>query len=308
MTSGGQKPAKAAPPIWISFAAGGLGSVLGCTACHPFDVLKVRLQVQGEVAGREVLGGGAHRSPALSMKGMTRAIVLSDGVVAGFSHGLSGQILRAATYNCSKIGLYDVFKRQLSPQGGGTLNLSSQLLAGLVSGAIGAALSNPCDLILVRMLGDKARVKHEQRGYGNALSVLFQLKPSELIIGFWPNVARATITTACQLVSYDQAKQALIRHTPLENGVPCHITASVLAGVIAGVVSNPMDVVKTRLMNASPGTYKAGVGGVVMCWLGAVRNEGVMSLYKGCGVTILRQSTFTTFTFVAMEQIRAILL
>jgi len=158
------------------------------------------------------------------------------------------------------------------------------------------------------MLGDKARAKHQQRGYGNALSVLFQLKASELIIGFWPNVARATVTTACQLVSYDRAKQVLIRHTPLQNGLPCHITASFFAGVVAGVVSNPMDVVKTRLMNASPGSYKPGLRGVVMCWVGAVQNEGVMSLYKGCGVTILRQSTFTTFTFVAMEQIRAKLL
>ena len=60
------------------------------------------------------------------------------------------QLLRAATYNCSKIGLYDVFKRYLAPQNGGPVGLGPQLLAGLGSGAIGAAISNPCDLILVR--------------------------------------------------------------------------------------------------------------------------------------------------------------
>ena len=280
------------------------------------------------------------------------------------------QVLRAATYNCSKIGLYDVFKRILAPEGGGSLGFGSQLLAGLASGAIGAAVSNPCDLILVspyfsaclqchpvpfvalesfsrctlswhtgncsqfpvchlppsltmttlallaaltaslsqvRMLGDAARPAHEQRRYGNAVRVLFSLNLSEVMIGFWPNVARATVTTACQLVSYDRGKQALARHSPLGDGVACHISASVFAGVVAGVVSNPMDVVKTRLMNALPGTYRPGVGGVAMCLLSAVRNEGVTSLYKGCGVTILRQSTFTTFTFVAMEQIRAAL-
>ena len=95
-----------AAPIWISFAAGGLGSILGCTACHPFDVLKVRLQVQGEVAGHAVGQGGQRSAPAmLSMTGMARCIVRSDGIVAGFSHGLSGQVY-IYIYMCIHIYIY----------------------------------------------------------------------------------------------------------------------------------------------------------------------------------------------------------
>lgn len=156
----------------------------------------------------------------------------------------------------------------------------------------------------MRMLGDAARPASQQRGYGNALKVLFSLELKQLVIGFWPNVARATVTTTCQLVSYDRGKQALARHTRLDSGMACHVVASLFAGVVAGVFSSPMDVVKTRLMNALPAQYPPGVRGVVTCSLVAVRTEGVASLFKGCGVTILRQCTFTTFTFVAMERIR----
>ena len=86
--------AAADPPIWISFAAGGLGSVLGCAACHPFDVLKVRLQVQGEGG---VLAHGAHRPAKQTMTEMALSISRSQGIVRGFSQGLSGQVC-----NCTR--------------------------------------------------------------------------------------------------------------------------------------------------------------------------------------------------------------
>ena len=90
------------PPIWISFASGGLGSVLGCTACHPFDVLKVRLQVQGE--------GGARTERPAGMVGMARQIVRSQGVIGGFSRGLSGQV-RASVQIRAKTGVESCSRR-----------------------------------------------------------------------------------------------------------------------------------------------------------------------------------------------------
>ena len=39
----------------------------------------------------------------------------------------------------------------------------------------------------------------------------------------------------------------------MEDGVPCHLVSSAIAGFTACVVGSPVDVLKTRLMNAKPG-------------------------------------------------------
>lgn len=47
----------------------------------------------------------------------------------------------------------------------------------------------------------------------------------------------------------------------MEEGVPCHIVSSAIAGFTACVVGSPVDVLKTRLMNAKVGQYS----GVLDC-------------------------------------------
>ena len=39
----------------------------------------------------------------------------------------------------------------------------------------------------------------------------------------------------------------------MEDGVPCHLVSSSIAGFTAAVVGSPVDVLKTRLMNAKVG-------------------------------------------------------
>ena len=84
-----------------------------------------------------------------------------------------------------------------------------------------------------------------------------------------------------QLATYDQAKEALLRHRLMRDGFPAHITASFTAGFVASVTSSPLDVIKTRLMSmkVSPGG-KAPYSGALDCAIKTVQAEGVMALYK----------------------------
>jgi len=46
----------------------------------------------------------------------------------------------------------------------------------------------------------------------------------------------------------------MILHKKLmEDGLPCHLVSSSIAGFVAAFVGSPVDVMKTRLMNAKPG-------------------------------------------------------
>ncbi|KAJ1389350.1 Mitochondrial substrate/solute carrier [Sesbania bispinosa] len=80
------------------------------------------------------------------------------------------------------------------------------------------------------------------------------------------------------------------------------------AGFVAAVASNPVDVIKTRVMNMK---VEAGetppYNGALDCALKTVRAEGPLALYKGFIPTISRQGPFTVVLFVTLEQVRKLL-
>jgi len=55
------------------------------------------------------------------------------------------------------------------------------------------------------------------------------------------------------MASYDQYKQTILSNGILADGVPCHLLCASSAGITACVFGSPVDVMKTRIMNATPG-------------------------------------------------------
>ena len=47
----------------------------------------------------------------------------------------------------------------------------------------------------------------------------------------------------------------------MRDDVPCHLLCSGIAGFTATIIGSPLDVLKTRIMNAKPGQYN----GVLDC-------------------------------------------
>jgi|TARA_B110000305_G_C19306282_1_gene571722 hypothetical protein len=64
---------------------------------------------------------------------------------------------------------------------------------------------------------------------------------------------RNSVINAAELASYDQYKQTFLAKGWLQDGIPCHLVCGSLAGFNACVVGSPVDVLKTRIMNAAPG-------------------------------------------------------
>lgn len=105
------------------FAEGGIASIVaGCTT-HPLDLIKVRMQLQGEAPHlapqlRPVIASftGPHAisipmpPPRVGPVGVGIRIVQQEGVSALFS-GVSATVLRAALYSTTRMGLYDVIKQ-----------------------------------------------------------------------------------------------------------------------------------------------------------------------------------------------------
>jgi hypothetical protein len=61
----------------------------------------------------------------------------------------------------------------------------------------------------------------------------------------------------------------MLLNNVMDDHIGLHLTCSGLAGFIATVVGSPVDVLKTRIMNAKPGQYT----GIADCVLKTIKNE-----------------------------------
>lgn len=105
-----------------------------------------------------------------------------------------------------------------------------------------------------------------------------------------------------EMASYDQFKQMLKAYMNFKEGIVLHFTAGFMAGFVATCIASPADVVKTRLMS-SPDSYT----GVVNAFTRMLKEEGAGSFYKGFVPNFYRLSLWSCTTFIAMEQIKLVL-
>ena len=96
-------------------------------------------------------------------------------------------------------------------------------------------------------------------------------------VGTGPNIARNSIVNAAELVSYDLIKEKILKMGLLSDNMPCHFVSAFGAGFCTTVIASPVDVVKTRFMNAGPGVYN----GAVDCAMRMYKEGGMMAFYKG---------------------------
>merc|ERR1712106_1156446 len=110
---------------------------------------------------------------------------------------------------------------------------------------------------------------------------------------------RAILMTIGQLCFYDQVKQTLLETPYFQDNLVTHFTSSLAAGAIATTMTRPLDVLKTRSMNAKPGEFKSSLDLVKFTAKG-----GPLAFYKGYIPGFARLGPQTILTFVFFEQLR----
>ncbi|KAL2349028.1 hypothetical protein Fmac_003028 [Flemingia macrophylla] len=306
------------------FAEGGIASIIAGCSTHPLDLIKVRMQLQGEnptaltrpaslafQPGSTVHVAPPMPQPRVGPIAVGIRLVQQEGIAALFS-GVSATVLRQTLYSTTRMGLYDVLKTKWTDPAAGTMPLGRKIEAGLIAGGVGAAVGNPADVAMVRMQADGRLPAAERRNYRSVVDAIARMVRGEGVGSLWRGssltVNRAMLVTASQLASYDQFKEMILERGLMHDGLGTHVTASFAAGFVAAVASNPVDVIKTRVMNmrVEPGMAPP-YAGALDCALKTVRAEGPMALYKGFVPTISRQGPFTVVLFVTLEQVRKLL-
>jgi len=258
-------------PLWKGFVTGSLGSMAGGAASHPLDLIKVRLQIQGEAA----VGEAAAKK--LSPIGMGASILKTQGV-QGLFKGLSASLLRQGVYSGTRFGAYDVIKSMMGATPDKPLPIYLKVPAAMLAGAIGATVGNPADLSMVRMQADGKLPPEQRRNYKNAFDAIIRVSREEGVLALWTGVQatvnRAVIVTVGQIAAYDQCKQMLLTTSYFEDNLTTHFSAAFMAAFVSSAMSHPVDLAKTRLMNMKHGEYR----GTLDCMRKTAAGEGVLAL------------------------------
>lgn len=118
--------------------------------------------------------------------------------------------------------------------------------------------------------------------------------------GLGPNIFRNGVMNAAELATYDQSKQIIVGGGYMKDGTLSYIAASTITGFVTAFIGSPVDVTKTRIMNAKPGTY-SGVGD---CIIKTIKNDGPLAFYNGFTTNASRIISWNVVGFVTLQELR----
>ncbi|XP_065601857.1 putative mitochondrial transporter UCP3 isoform X2 [Cyrtonyx montezumae] len=322
----GLKPPEVPPTAAVKFFSAGTAACIADLCTFPLDTAKVRLQIQGEVR----VPRSANTVEYRGVLGTLSTMVRTEGPRSLYS-GLVAGLQRQMGFASIRIGLYDSVKQLYTPKGAESTGLLARLLAGCTTGAVAVTCAQPTDVVKVRFQALGA-LPESNRRYSGTVDAYRTIAREEGVRGLWrgtlPNIARNAIINCGELVTYDLIKDTLLRAqlmtgddgtgdtaprpTPLPksltailpppDNVPCHFVAAFGAGFCATVVASPVDVVKTRYMNSSPGQYR----NVPSCLLALLLHHGIAGLYKGFVPSFLRLGSWNVVMFISYEQLQRV--
>eukprot|EP00300_Choanocystis_sp_HF-7_P041832 c8617_g1_i1.p2 GENE.c8617_g1_i1~~c8617_g1_i1.p2 ORF type:complete len:303 (+),score=56.20 c8617_g1_i1:152-1060(+) len=291
--------------VYKGLLFGGIASCIAEVITLPVDVVKTRLQLQGQLGAQK------------QYSGLVDCIVQTgrkEGFKAFFK-GLAPALLRQSTYGSLRYGLYTPIKGILGLGTDANPPLWKKIVAGAAAGAISSAVCNPTDLIKVRLQADgmSAGSTPRYRGMWDAFRTIVR---AEGVTGLWkgvgPTCARATVLAAVEMPAYDEIKRLIVGHALLgaahsRDGLVLHAVTATAAGFLCALASSPFDVAKSRMMN-QPFDPVTGRGTVYKstldCFAQSVRSEGLLCLWNGFWPNFGRVGPRVIIVFVVMEQLK----
>ena len=125
--------------------------MIAASSTNWIDIIKVRLQLQGEGMNEKVQGRVKY------YKGFIPGVIKickEEGFKAAFTKGLPASLMREGSYSSIRLGTYETFKEVYGATDPNNTPLYKKILAGGTSGTIGSFIANPTDLVKVRMQAD----------------------------------------------------------------------------------------------------------------------------------------------------------
>ncbi|CAI9107970.1 OLC1v1007467C1 [Oldenlandia corymbosa var. corymbosa] len=234
---------------------------------HPFDTIKVRIQ----------MGQGPNFHLITNM--------LRNGGIASFYKGLSAGLLSQVTSSavCS-YSLKYVMVGSYIADGGNLINpYYRQLFCSLTGSAIGAVVCNPAELAMTRMQGDASLPSALRRNYKNLLQALYQTASKEGIQALWNGSGPSALRTMSLTIGLRASSESFNIFRRYTNDFKINLLVGILIyGIVPPACSSPFDYVKTQMQMMQPdATGRYPYAGPLDCAMKTLKFGGPLKFYTG---------------------------
>ncbi|KAG9541182.1 hypothetical protein KCU79_g18690, partial [Aureobasidium melanogenum] len=233
---------EARPPYIHAMLAGGLGGLMGDMLMHSLDTVKTRQQ------------GDPHMPPKYTSMGSTyRTIWRQEGLVRGLYGGVTPAFLGSFTGTMTFFAAYEYSKRAMIDYG---VNPSvAYFTSGFFADLAASPWYVPSEVLKTRLqLQGRHNNPYFYSGYNyhgtwDAFRTIIRVEGwREMFSGYSATLARDLPFSALQFAFYEQEQKiAKAWMGSKDIGLPLEIFTGASAGGMAGVITCPLDVVKTRI-------------------------------------------------------------
>ncbi|TMW60266.1 hypothetical protein Poli38472_000308 [Pythium oligandrum] len=295
----------------VELILAGISTSGACIFSNPMEVVKTRMQLQGELA-RDSTGKGP--APTVRYRNFAHGfftIARTEGL-RGIQRGLLPGMAYQWAMNAPRLGLFEPLQKVYGATDPTHYSFPLRnIAAAATSGIIGAAIGSPLFLVKARIQAASSSAKlNAQYAYTGMVDGFRQILRTEGVAGLYRGVSgalpRVAMGSAAQLSTYTQAKNLVIA-AGFTDGVSVQFGSSFVTGLVVATVMNPFDVVSTRLYSQKVVNGKGELyNNIIDCAQKTFRAEGVRGFYKGWTAQYFRIGPHTVFTFLFWERAKKI--
>lgn len=280
-----------------SFLSGASGGVITCVLFQPMDLVKTRLQMTSSLI---VNGGILNANGAAGGILKTNCIIdIISKVVRSESYRGLWSGLRPSLYRTVPgVGMYFcTLNFMKSSFGDGNPTLLQNMAFGFTARAIVGTVMLPIAVIKTRY--ESGRFQY--RTVNEALRDIWRGEGARGLFSGWSaTIARDAPYSGLYFMFYSKQKELLISARGCNNlGVSENFVCGWTAGVLACLVTQPADVVKTQVQ-LNPTRYRGNMDCVIAVFNGKF---GAAGLLKGFVPRCVRKSFMSAFSWTLFEQI-----
>ena len=298
-----------------NFIVSAISGCLSCSLSHslfvPLDVIKTKIQLDSSLKGKNTFEVFVK---ILSLEG-PRAL-LQGFVATAMGYGLQG--------TC-KFGFYEYFKEKAFKAYNKyniEINSTNKLLALLVSSSLAEVVASwalcPLEATRIYMICNPDVAK---KGLFSCMKLITKQDGiGGLFKGIWMILLKQVPYTCCKLAGYDIIHHNLLKFKErivlnqyddsddikVQDDFIIQISSGAMAGVLAAIISQPADVLLSRVCGRNPNSAECLIINGPLGLIDVMKDIGLKGLYAGLQPRAVMVGLMTSVQFLIYERMKVL--